>query len=187
MSVPLGHFKFWFCYSNSPDLLLHSEIVVPRFHVRVLPSEWSYPGSMLAFCLLPSVIILPRFPVAFCTLSFAFCNFLASIPCWLFLFSSLWFWFHLRNAITCALVDPKGTTNLSPPLTMITARCFRLYHYAPPLHLLHLLKKRAGMVFEVISALLFTEDQLLLCGSSILFQHVSLCNWETPELGLHKA
>ena len=147
-------------------------MILPRFHV--------------AFCLSPSVIILPRFPVAFCTLSFAFCNFLASIPCWLFLFSSLWFWFHLRNAITCALVDPKGTTNLSPPLTMITARCFRLYHYAPPLHLLHLLKKRAGMVFEVISALLFTEDQLLLCGSSILFQHVSLCNWETPELGLHK-
>ena len=76
MSVPLGHFKFWFCYSNSPDSLLHSEIVVPRFHVRVLPSEWSYPGSMLAFYLLPSVITLPRFPVAFATLSFEFYNFL---------------------------------------------------------------------------------------------------------------
>ena len=39
---------------------------------------------------------------------------------------------------------------------------------------------------EVNSALLLTEDQPLLCGSSTLFHHVLLCNRETPELSLYK-
>ena len=76
MSVPHGHFKFWFCYSKFHseirlNSLLYSVIFVPRFHVRILPSVWSCFGFILAFCLLPSVIILPRFHVAFSTLSFA--------------------------------------------------------------------------------------------------------------------
>jgi len=114
MSVPRGHFKFWCCYSKFiPKFawihfclllvscldsvltfcLLHSAIILPRFHIYVLSFciLWlSWLDSMLAFCLLPSVIILPLFRVEHSAiilprfhiyiLSFAFCDYLASIP-----------------------------------------------------------------------------------------------------------
>ena len=107
MSVPRGNFKFWCCYSKFiPKFawihfclllvscldsvltfcLLHSAIILP-FYILWL----SWLDSMLAFCLFPSVIILPLFRVEHSAiilprfhvyiLSFAFCDYLASIPC----------------------------------------------------------------------------------------------------------
>ena len=106
--VVIQHFFLNFAWIRLAFCLLHSVIILPRFHV----SFFCILSS--AFCLLHSVIILPRFhgdflysvfflpryPVAFCILSIAFCNFLAAIPCWLFCILSFAFC-NYRASIPC--------------------------------------------------------------------------------------
>ena len=82
--VVIQNFFLNFAWIRLAFCLLHSVIILPRFH-----------GDFLY-----SVFFLPRYPVAFCILSIAFCNFLAAIPCWLFCILSFAFC-NYRASIPC--------------------------------------------------------------------------------------
>lgn len=71
LNSPEFTFAFCNCFASISCSDFALCMIVPRLHV--------------GFLSLPSVIILPRFPVAFSILSFAFCNMFASIPCGLIL------------------------------------------------------------------------------------------------------